>query len=141
MSVQARGADMGGWQRAADVLLPLSAPHSPLSIKPLGLVEYVPTWQAMQAFTAARDENTPDEELKQVIRDTSIAVTHILLAATELALGTCWVAWFTQAAIRPILNIPEDKYVVGILTLGYAAEEPAARPRKNIEDVLHYDLW
>lgn len=87
------------------------------------------------------DENTPDEELKQIIRDTSIAVTHILLAATELALGTCWVAWFTQETIRPILNIPEDKYVVGILPLGYAAEDPSPRPRKNIEDVLHYDLW
>ena len=84
-----------------------------------------------------------------VVRDPQIkaqlaAASHQqqwMLAATELALGTCWVAWFTQAAIRPILNIPEDKYVVGILTLGYAAEEPAARPRKNIEDVLHYDLW
>jgi lipoyl(octanoyl) transferase len=32
-----------------------------LILKRLGRVEYEPTWRAMQAFTAARDENTPDE--------------------------------------------------------------------------------
>lgn len=51
----------GKWQCAGNGLLPLSTPHSPLTIKRLGLVDYVPTWQAMQAFTAARDETTPDE--------------------------------------------------------------------------------
>ncbi len=33
----------------------------PLIVKVLGRVEYEPTWRAMQAFTAARDEATPDE--------------------------------------------------------------------------------
>lgn len=30
-------------------------------IKHLGMVDYEPTWRAMQAFTDARDEHTPDE--------------------------------------------------------------------------------
>ena len=33
----------------------------PLQIKHLGLVEYLPTWHAMQEFTAQRTANTPDE--------------------------------------------------------------------------------
>lgn len=33
----------------------------PLVVKHLGLVEYEPTWRAMQAFTAARTADTPDE--------------------------------------------------------------------------------
>lgn len=87
------------------------------------------------------NENSPQEELKQIIRDTSISVEHILLEADNLGLGTCWVAWFTQDEIRPILNIPADKYVVGIITLGYANETPKARPRKTLKEMMHYETW
>ena len=87
------------------------------------------------------DENSPHQELKQIIRDTSIAVEHIVLEANNLGLGSCWVAWFVQEEIRPILNIPSDKYVVGIITLGYTNETPEARPRKKLEEMLHYENW
>jgi nitroreductase len=66
---------------------------------------------------------------------------HLVLCAENLGLGTCWVAWFTQDEIRPILNIPSDKYVVGIITLGYSDESPDARPRKSLEDIIHYENW
>ena len=39
-----------------------------------------------------------------------------------------WV--FDQAEIRPVLGIPDDKYVLGVIPLGYP-EQPAARPRKR----------
>lgn len=87
------------------------------------------------------DENSSEEEVKQIIRDTSIATEHIMLAASSLGLGSCWVAWFTQNEIRPVLNIPFDKYVVGIITLGYADEQPAPRPRKTMGEILHYEQW
>ncbi|WP_346353792.1 nitroreductase family protein [Azotosporobacter soli] len=87
------------------------------------------------------DENSAEEEVKQIIRDTSIAITQMMLEAVNLGLATCWVAWFTQKEIRPILHIPADKYVVGILTLGYAAENPAARPRKPLEEIVRYERW
>lgn len=87
------------------------------------------------------EENSPEEEVKQIIRDTSIATEHILLTASSLGLGSCWVAWFTQNTIRPVLNIPTDKYVVGIITLGYPDEQPMSRPRKKMEEILHYEQW
>jgi len=87
------------------------------------------------------DEHSPKEEVKQIIRDTSIAMEHILLEASSLGLGTCWVAWFTQKEIRPILNIPSDKYVVGIITVGYADGKPTARPRRKLEEIIHYENW
>ena len=86
-------------------------------------------------------EDSPQAELKQIIRDTSISIGHILLEADNLGLGTCWVAWFTQEEIRPILNIPDDKYVVGVITVGYANEMPEARPRKKLEEIVHYESW
>jgi nitroreductase len=87
------------------------------------------------------DENSSQEEVKQIIRDTAIAADHIVIAANHLGLGSCYVAWFTQEQIRPLLNIPSDKYVVCILTIGYPDEAPKPRPRKNIEDLIHYEQW
>ncbi|MCO5385807.1 nitroreductase family protein [Desulfosporosinus sp.] len=87
------------------------------------------------------NENSPLAELKQIIRDTSISIGHIMLEAENIGLGTCWVAWFIQEEIRPVLNIPVDKYVVGIITLGYADETPKARPRKKLEELIHYENW
>jgi nitroreductase len=87
------------------------------------------------------NENSPEPELKQIIRDTSIAIEHILLEAEHLGLATCWTAWFEQNAVRPILNIPEDKYVCGIITLGYGDEVPKNRPRKKLEEMVRYEKW
>jgi len=87
------------------------------------------------------DENSSQEAVKQIIRDTSIAIEHMILEATSLSLGTCWVSSFTQGEIRPILSIPPDKYVVAIVTIGYADEKPAARPRKKIEEIIRYEHW
>lgn len=87
------------------------------------------------------DENSSQEAVKQIIRDTSIAIEHMILEATSLGLGTCWVSSFTQSQIRPILSIPPDKYVVAIVTVGYVDEKPAARPRKKIEEIVRYEHW
>ncbi|MEW9125073.1 MAG: nitroreductase family protein [Thermotaleaceae bacterium] len=87
------------------------------------------------------DENSPHSELKQIIRDTSIAIEHMVLEAENQGLNTCWIAWFTQEAIRPVLNIPSDKYVVAILTLGYGSEKPQMRPRKALTQILRYESW
>ncbi len=89
----------------------------------------------------ALDETSPEFELKQIIRDTAIAIEHLVLEAESLGLGTCWVAWYTQAALRPILNIPADKYVVGIIPLGYPDETPPARPRKKLATLVRYEHW
>lgn len=87
------------------------------------------------------DDNSPQDEVKRIIRDTSISVGYMLLQANNLGLGVCWVAEFTQEEIRPVLNIPSDKYVVGVITVGYPNENPKARPRKKLEEIVHYECW
>lgn len=91
--------------------------------------------------TIRLDENSPEPELKQIIRDTSIAIEHMCLQAEHLGLSTCWTAWFNQNDIRPILGIPEDKYVCCVLTLGYADEQPEQRPRKPLNELIRYEKW
>ncbi|GHV95218.1 nitroreductase [Spirochaetia bacterium] len=87
------------------------------------------------------DEESNIFELKQIIRDTTISIEHIVLEAVNLGLGTCWVAWFKQNEIKTLLGIPNNKYVVGILTIGYADEEPKQRPRKTMEEIVHKNKW
>lgn len=87
------------------------------------------------------DEDTSGYAVKQIILDTAIAAENMVLAAQSLGLGTCWVTWFTQNEIRPLLDVPKDKYVVCIITLGYANEAPNARPRRPLEEIIRYEKW
>ena len=87
------------------------------------------------------DENCELPELKQIIRDTAIAIEHILLEAEHIGLSSCWTAWFSQADIRPIMDIPADKYVVGVVTIGYSDEVRKAAPRKPLESMIRYEKW
>ena len=87
------------------------------------------------------DENSPQFSLKQVIRDTAIAVEHLVLEAENMGLGACWCAWFVQKDVRPLLGIPEDKYIVALLPLGYPAESPDERPRMKLEEMVMFEKW
>jgi len=73
--------------------------------------------------------------------DTSIALTHMMLAATALDLGTCWLGAFYEDKVRKILRIPEDVRVVGILTLGYPRFQPSETNRKNLSEIVSFDKW
>ncbi len=86
-------------------------------------------------------ETSPEFEVKQVIRDSAVAVQNLLLAAVEEGLGACWTGWYLQEEIREPLGIPSDKFVTAIVTVGYPAEEPAARKRKPLEEIVRYEHW
>lgn len=87
------------------------------------------------------DENSLEPELKQIIRDTAIAMENILLEAENQGLAACLTAWFDQKDVRPVLDIPADKYVCGIITVGYGDETPKQRPRKKLEEIVRYEKW
>jgi len=73
--------------------------------------------------------------------DLSIAIDHMTLAATAMGLGTCWIGSFYPDQVREICNIPESVRIVELLTLGYPNEEPAARPRVELEKIVYYEKW
>lgn len=87
------------------------------------------------------DEDSPESELKKIIRDTTISVEHLVLQAVSIGFSTCWVAYFKQKDIRPLLNIPSDKYVISIVVVGYGDENPPPRPRKPLKEMVHFETW
>ena len=59
--------------------------------------------------------------------DAAIAMDHLVLAAAELGLGTCWIAAFDPSAAREVLGLPDEVEPIVFTPLGYAADEPRRR--------------
>lgn len=70
--------------------------------------------------------------------DVTIAMDHLILAAWELGLGTCWIGAFDAAKLKEALALPEGVDPVAMTPLGYPAEEPAAKPRKPMEEFAKF---
>jgi nitroreductase len=73
--------------------------------------------------------------------DIGLAGAQIMLQAKALGLGTCWIGGLDRAAIAGILRLPEHMEVVGLLTVGFPAEDPEPRLRKPLEEIVHYEVY
>ena len=73
--------------------------------------------------------------------DATIAMDHVVLAATALGLGTCWVAAFDPAAARDVLGLPDDVEPIAFTPLGYAADAPGQKKRRPLDELVKYDRW
>ena len=74
--------------------------------------------------------------------DLGIAMEHMVLKATELGLGTCWIGWFREEKIKEILGIPGSIRVTALLAVGYPGNEASAkRKRKSLEEIVFRDKW
>lgn len=71
------------------------------------------------------------------------AMENLILAATSLGLGTCWMGSIAlrEDALKELLSIPSGARIAGILALGYPDEMPNPRPRDPLESVLHRNRW
>jgi nitroreductase len=67
--------------------------------------------------------------------DASIVTTHLILAARELGLGTCWVMYFDPAKTTELFELPENIVPVALLSIGYPADgaKPADRHDQRLE--------
>jgi nitroreductase len=71
------------------------------------------------------------------LQDATIACTFAMLAATASGLASVWVGAFDDEAVRQAIGMPEGFVPVAILPIGYAAEKPAASPRRTLDDLVH----
>ncbi len=73
--------------------------------------------------------------------DIGIATEHLVLQATELNLGTCWIGWFNVKGVRKALKIPKKYKIVGLLTLGYFEynENLSRKRRKALNEIMFYN--
>ncbi len=83
--------------------------------------------------------------------DAGISMEHVILAATDLGLGTCWISGFDEATVKKILEVPASVRVVAMTPLGYPAllseknktmrEFVKASQKKPLEEIVHREKW
>jgi len=71
----------------------------------------------------------------------SLASAFLVLRATELGLGTCFVAWADKEKIKKILDIPEDIIIPYVIVMGYPDEESEPRERKELDEIMSFEKW
>ena len=91
-------------------------------------------------FRARRDSlPTPSHQelITSAKANTFIAIEHLVLMATALGLGTCWVGAFDADDINRLLGLPDNLIPAAVIPVGYAAGKiPPQRPRRSLQEIL-----
>jgi len=80
---------------------------------------------------------------KYYLIDIGIAIEHFVLQAEDLDLGTCWIGWFNERAVKSILNIPQRKKIDIVIALGYYDREKARQEhsREPIDEIASFNSY
>jgi nitroreductase len=84
--------------------------------------------------------------------DVAIAMEHLILAAADQGLGSCWIGAFDEDKIKNILSIPDDIKVVALTPIGHPTEKENFREkvsrsvlnatkRKPLNEIVRYENW
>lgn len=85
-----------------------------------------------------------DRQLSYLLQDSSAAIENLLLAASALGLGACWLGVHPRedrmALVRKALGLPADVVPVSVVAVGWPAEEKEPRTRYD-ESKVHRERW
>jgi nitroreductase len=73
--------------------------------------------------------------------DVAIVMDHLILAAANLGLGTCWIGAFDPVAAREVLGLPPGVEPIVFTPLGYPADQLKPKKRKPISELVRYEHW
>ena len=101
------------------------------------------TAHAPVLIAACADPSKPGTKGDQAyyMLDIGIAMEHLILAAADRGLGTCWIGWFKEDVAKRALDVPEDIRVVAFTPLGYPDETPSPKPRKALSEIVRRDRY
>ena len=84
----------------------------------------------------------PGDKRDSGVEDATIVATHLILAAADEGVDSCWINYFDPDKLAQVLSLPENEEVLMILDLGYAAEGtgPLANHenRKALDETVTY---
>ena len=96
----------------------------------------------MVAFDSKNVFVYPGEKRDSGIEDAAIVATHMLLAAADAGVDSCWLNFFDPEAVAKEFDLPENEEVLMLLDLGYGAEGagPLANhsSRKPLSETVKY---
>ena len=84
----------------------------------------------------------PGEKRNSGIEDATIVATHMILAAADEGVDSCWINNFDPEKLTEALGLPENEEVLMLMDLGYAAEGTGPLPnhssRKPLSETVSY---
>ncbi len=83
-------------------------------------------------------------DIKYYLEDGCAATENILVAATALGIGSCWVAGDKKSyagKIAVALSVPEGLKLVSIISLGYPKEPPKKSRIRSLKEVAHWEKF
>ena len=97
-------------------------------------------------------ESTDSNDLPYYMWDAALAMHNLVLAATDMGLGTCYLAAYKEDKVKEYLGIPGNIRVVCMTPLGYPAEKVSlgekltkamigSSKRKPLSEVAHWNKW
>jgi nitroreductase len=97
-------------------------------------------------------ESGKNNDIEYYLVDVGIAVENLVLAATDVHLGSCWVGGFHEKKIKKQLEIPPRIRIIALIPLGYPADKKGiiakitktitnADRRKSLEELVHQEHW
>ena len=101
---------------------------------------------APTVLVVAFDKNNvftyPGEKRDSGVEDATIVATHLILAAADEGVDSCWINFLDPEKLAGILGLPENEEVLMVLDLGYAAPDAGPLPnhenRKALSETVTY---
>ncbi len=72
--------------------------------------------------------------------DVGISTDHLMLQATDLGLGTCWLGWFNVKAAEKIIKPPHNVKLCGFISLGYPRDNEIPEKKRLDRDEVITDI-
>ena len=93
--------------------------------------------KSVSGFTA---DGTPENELGEEwgAYDLGLQNENLILKAAELGLGTLIMGIRDGEAIRKFLDIPASQEIAAVISVGYPAEDPKMKPRKDMSEIVSW---
>lgn len=101
---------------------------------------------APTVLVVAYDRNNvftyPGGRVNSGAEDATIVATHLILAAADENVDSCWLNFFDPDALARDLGLPENEEILMLMDLGYAAEGAGPLPnhssRKPLEETVSF---
>lgn len=77
------------------------------------------------------------------IEDGAAAVENMLIAATALGYGSCWLEGYTlqrEHEFKLLLNVPDDRRLLTLIPIGVPTAWPV-KEKRTLEEVLHWETY
>jgi nitroreductase len=84
------------------------------------------------------------KDTKYFLEDGCIASENILLSAKSFGIGGCWVAGHGkdyEEDVKNLLGVSKEYHLISILPLGYPDENPEPHAKRELEEVLHWEMY